>query len=808
MNMLKKLKLRILGALVLVPLAIMSGCTGDTNTPSEQGTGKDSVQGVVIDTVSGKPIAGATVKSGWGTVTTDLQGVYNLGNAPYTINTGNIAMPDATYVVAIDTTTAKGLVGYSSTYFRRVSVGQNLSDANILRIGKTNSSVKGLVLNADGTFNAGATVTLTYVANAGNEATANNFSPIITASSLAGVTATDGSYTISGVESGSQFVLYARSADGRFTIGSSYAGSAGTNAACFVLPPIDGYVFQGSNGAYSSSNVNAITSTTIYFAPLPDGAQPLQLLPVQISVDGAATQPGQTQATVNPASGGIGGTTVVATSGGDFAPGVTTVTYQFTKAVKQTPYTNTFAAFQSGGDLSVLQDIYVNQIAKNGNVQVSSLAWSTDMTKLSIKFLSTAGMVYTVSIDNVLKKIIDANGAGFGLAGGIAVNGPNAAAVGSGITFTTNGSGMTLGAIPASPISRTTGTAAGDLSLTIQPVLNAAGYYVYISKYLNDTLTIPPTAYTNAAGVAGQKRLFTGTTFNLVGTAIDTVTDGLLWLNPAYVAADAKTAFYDGVNKVSYKVKVVYVTANKDELAANATTEFTVDDKTKVGLSPVVLLTGSIRATDAAKTDLVLAGTQTTQRLISSTTDANPNAPAVNPLTNATGTLAAGVAANLTGVYSSTAANSTTATPYKVVWYFDEQMKSSDMVVGNFGIADTAANTTTGQYAYAVGVSTNAGAYAGLCILAANCPVSLSLTATAVSYDSAAKTATVTYTAGYSFTQPNGTGGTVNEVGAAVNVGVGSTYNILSVGLGFRFTYAGNDLNANGVKYTGTNKGF
>lgn len=839
MNMLKKFKLRILGALVLVPLAIMSGCTGDTNTPSTTGTGNDSVQGAVLDTVSGQGIAGVTVKSGWATVVTDKSGVYNLGSAPYTINSGNLAMPDAAYVVAIDTTTATGAAaaGYGSTYFRRVTVGQTLnSDANILRIGKLNATVKGNVLNANSSFNAGATVTLTYFANGGNASTttgANN-SPVLTASSLSTVTATDGTYSIGKIEAGSQFELTARSADGKFTatagaylaggstaaasLGSVPAGSSGTLGTTYgtafagvTLPPIDNFTFGGTNGN---------NSTNIVFAAAPDGNQQL--------VVGAAT--------ISVAAG-----TAATASQGDFTAGTTVITFPFSRAVRATPYTATGGVFQATGTglplnptliNSLLNDVDVNGVAKLGNLTYS-VAFATDMKSLTVTFTTSPAYIYTVSINKVLNKIVDENGVAYN-------NGAAIATTAGVVAFSTSGSPAIAG-VPAAPVSvpgLKTGVA-GDSTIVIAPVTNAIGAYVYVSKRVNGVVVVDYTAFTNGAAPSTKTPVPFSVPVNLAAVApgagndrfVQGVALGAFQTINAGTSVAAAQPFFGGIDKVDYLVKVVYVTSEKVELTANTVSAIVIEDKTAPQVQGITTAALAVIAPSGAAP---ATGRAVTSNVVGTTL---PNT-AVTPNINTVASVAAGgtaaLAASFSGdVYADTVPSSGTNNKVFVAKVtFNDQMVKAVVEDGTkWNITDTSnvGAVATTPISYVSGSSTNGGAYAGNCVAVAGfpgvpaagapaplagtaCTASISLNGVpTVTYNTATQEATVTYSLKWTFAQPTiivpagGTTYTNNEY-AAANAGTGSVYQI---GVpNFYFTFAGNDLNSNALIYANTKKGF
>lgn len=821
MNMLKKFKLRILGALVLVPLAIMSGCTGDTNTPATTGTGNDSVQGVVIDTVSGAPLSGVTVKSGWATAVTDKSGVYNLGTAPYTINSGNIAMPDATYVVAIDTTTNTGAAaaGYGSTYFRRVSVGQAASDANILRIGQLNATVKGNVLNSNGTYAALATVTLTYVANGANESTATqNTAQTLTASSLSAVTATDGTYSITKVEAGSQFTLQARNAAGTHTTRSNTyqaAAAAGTTYAATVLPPINNYTYGGNNGN---------NDTNLTFAAAPDGNQPLTLVSAAITV-GAAT--------------------ATSVQSGDFAAGASTITYTFSRAVAASAYTATAGVYQADGAAplnSLMNDINITGTTKLGNVAYT-VAWGTDMKTLTVTFTTSPSMVYTVNILNALNKFKDAAGVAYNNATtATLLNTPTAQ-----IAFSTSGS-PAVGTLSATPISRTTGTPAGDTTISIAPVTNMAGYYLYVSRYVNDVLTVNPTAY----HTGGAKRVLTVPSVNLNANAAGGGQDFDAGANNlsafAALGNGGVTGFYNGINKISYKVKVVYLNADRIELPVNTTADFLIDDKTKVPIAYVAsaaAFAASTTATDlsigsypavtvntASSTAAVTNGTQGRAKSTNSGVVNNKFIfPDIRTIDSTTAGGTAGIPATFTGSYYAFDTNDLTTTKqyaFVAKVTFGDQMIASQVTDGTkWGITDTAAvGATVAPLAQVIGLRTNNTSYvsniaSGGCENVslgeavantpggtAKCYAGVTLVVNSVTYDVNTLVATINYGLNWSFTQPYTVGNpAISEFLAGANpAGTGTVYRINVPD--FRFTFAGTDLNGNAVTYGTTAKGF
>lgn len=134
MNMLKKLKLRILGALVLVPLAIMSGCTGDTTNNSSTNpnpnafTPKGTVSGLLRDSVTNVPLAGATIAIMDRTAVTDAHGLFTITNVPAINGAGNEptnANPQYPVVIDMAGVNAKIAAGkpkYPSTAYTSVNI--------------------------------------------------------------------------------------------------------------------------------------------------------------------------------------------------------------------------------------------------------------------------------------------------------------------------------------------------------------------------------------------------------------------------------------------------------------------------------------------------------------------------------------------------------------------------------------------------------------------------------------------------------------------------------------------------------------
>ncbi|MEI6208414.1 MAG: hypothetical protein WCP20_16680 [Desulfuromonadales bacterium] len=375
MNMLKKLKLRILGAIVLVPLAILSGCTGDTNTTNTP-TATDVVAGVLRDAQTGAPIVGAVIKSGWSSATTDATGNWNLGSPAIATNVTN-GVPQG-YAVSIDTRgvtapiniaaqATKAATNYPNIVYRNVSASTPgaIAGVNVLTVGQQVVTIKGLVtLATTDAATTGGTVELYYTETQAN----NNF----------GIGAT----TVNTVAlNGFVYKSSAIGADGTFTFTNCEYGANYTAAAANTAGTLYGSAIVANNGqmvANLIANVNIKIGTT--------DQQTQQIATVAATVGTAA-------ATVTGASStGVAAVPTFGTATSELNPGTTTVTYTFTKNFSAANLAY-LATSQAGGQF--YNDLYVQYASKAGNVPYSV---ATTANTIAITFETATSGIYAVDL--------------------------------------------------------------------------------------------------------------------------------------------------------------------------------------------------------------------------------------------------------------------------------------------------------------------------------------------------------------------------------------------------------------------------
>jgi hypothetical protein len=473
MSMFKRIKTTILGALVLVPLAIMSGCTGDTNTSSVTNPNpnpfqpKGTVSGVLTDSVTAAPIGNADVYIMDRHAVTGAQGQFTITNVPANTPVGTEAGAAGTdaYNVVIDMTNVNSAlvaknaaavkypaIAYTAVTVKYTSLGETSGGtgtgtnhdtpvdgfvANILpTIGKLDGGVKIQVVNKTTKQPVGgATVTLVSgpgvgLANTGN-ATTGNVHVIEQKSS----DATTGIVTFSGIEAGKAFHVVAQKGN--------------------LVGNYD--VFSGiDNVTLEYLNQQDMFTTTAGFPGLgPDGVN--DALEIS-SVD-----------TVPPV--------VIANTPAnlsDIAAGVTTVKFTFSEPIKATGYALavTDAGSTAGG---LWKDLVVNFLGpKVGNV-VYTAKWLTsaddatitqEMTVLAVTLTTNAASKYSVSIAGTA--LVDNS------------NNALAASAKNTVTFTTSG-GAT---VTAPVVTRTT-----DTTVDWATVSNAFQYRVKVETFVNGLST-------------------------------------------------------------------------------------------------------------------------------------------------------------------------------------------------------------------------------------------------------------------------------------------------------------------------------
>jgi hypothetical protein len=456
-----------------------------------------------------------------------------------------------------------------------------------------------------------------------------------------------GAYTFTKLEAGATFTITASSADG-LSSGTATLKAPVTGSAATQAPPI-AMTFNAVNPTFNAVGTTITVGTNVS----------------QIAAFGV--------------------------NAGDFAAGATTITFKLSKPVVASDYTGAFGT-AAPVNSPLWNDVTVNVAAKAGNVTNYSVTF-TDSQTLTVGLTTVASSVYTVDITKVLAKIFDARGIVF------------TAAPAPIVTFGTVGAA----AITTAPTVTLVGkSAAGDLQLTIQPIVNVVatkGFHIYVQKVIN--------------GVAGDFILGTtlfpaaGGVFDLNGTAFN---GAAAYFSP--VLGDPKTAFYSGITPITYNVKVAPV--NLDNLEGAATTVAVID---------------------------------TTPPTITAKVSTTPFAPATTTAT----TVAIGTATVLTGSFQNGLVTPTATAVYKVT--FDEQMqKAAVETLANWGTTGTynaaAPAVTLGPISAVVGTNTGT--------LALGTTAGAVLTVAKVAYSQIAPfVATISVTATYSLsstvTDPAGT---------------------------------------------------
>jgi len=243
MGTMQKLKKYLLPFLLLGIIAMMSACTGDTNTNSVTNPDPNTlmpvgtIQGILIDKCTNQPIANATVDIGVAQAVTTVDGQFVLRNVPATKGPEHV---NGTYQVtinlkAVNAALAASAPKYPDFVFDCASVvytdlgdaGKDTSSNHATPVdylaqgvkfyaGKAASTIKGKVLNGK-SFVPGAnyTVTLTSLGS--------NASQVATGGAAwgmnVGTVTTDatGAFAFTNVEAGQQFKITATSAAGDFS---------------------------------------------------------------------------------------------------------------------------------------------------------------------------------------------------------------------------------------------------------------------------------------------------------------------------------------------------------------------------------------------------------------------------------------------------------------------------------------------------------------------------------------------------------------------------------------------------------------
>jgi hypothetical protein len=698
---------RFLYLLIAASMLFAYGCTGD-NTTITTPTGSDTLNGTLRDCSTNKPIAGALIKNGLNATVTDATGNWTLGGfSETTAVTGSVA---PMFMISI----TKLPSGYPSQVFRTVGVTQSVLGPNDLTVGKTNATVTGQVLNADGTVAVGAQVWLSYLTD-GHSGTLS-LSAIGTAFSTTPAVTTDanGKFAITGIETGAIIFPTAQSADGKFTRALAYAIA-------------DGNVRQ-------LSIIDAFTTnlTVMQFAGTQDTKQRLTVTS------------GATTATVGVF--GVDPAVVIQNSvGSEFAPGNTTVAFNLTRPAQATAYTATNFV---GGQL--WQDVNVNFAAKTGNipytVDFTTLADGT-ITQILVHFTTAVSGIYTVDVNAVIPKLLDTEGAN-----GILLNGTTQ------VVFTTNGGVTNLAAVGHLTLASLAG---GNFSYTWLPVSGAVRYHVYaqaVENFLDGTSNVH--AFVLTGNVTTAAFTFSpGVSLPVIPATFDPFTEN------------------DGI-RLSYNLTVVAVNSDGLEGPAQAAADVVSINNLPATVAAVAVdLTTGANLQPAADivTNLV------TFNEINVTTASAPPAVGQVALGAIIGTQPAIPAATaLVGGFTN--APTHTASLVRTIHFTKALVKTQVETLLNWSIVDvgTVTPATTVPIVNAIGGTT-----------VATVDVSTKSIAS-VQYNSATRTATVTYSLGYSFSTP--------AADAA-----GTTYTVTNPLFFFKTT--AKDLAGNSV-FTGNLKGF
>ena len=409
-------RLWILGFVLMTSsvMLTMTGCSDDASTSLTNPTANSfeptgTIQGIVRDSVTLEPIAGAKVSIGVQTATTDAYGQYVLSDVPATSDALNGSIADI-YRMTVDLrsvtspvamTTATTTPRYPDFVYHDVELkytsmndstpcpdfdptdSESTDSNDALTTCGTNATnhdtpVEGMVASvttAVGKLDADITGVVAGCDSAGFED--EFFTPVV---------------------AGYIVKLYSDDLEGE-TDGNSSSGQDGH---------LIGQTTTDATGSFSFSNVEANLDVTIT-AESSDGTK-VDSIANTTPADGetlALTVQKSTALHVCPND--AHGPEIVSISpetGSDQTPGSTSVAITFSEAVKDTPTASTDAS--SVGNL--YDDIEVNfEGNKAGNVSYS-LAWNTARTILTATFTTGASSLYTVRIKDIDSRFTDDNG--------------------------------------------------------------------------------------------------------------------------------------------------------------------------------------------------------------------------------------------------------------------------------------------------------------------------------------------------------------------------------------------------------------
>jgi len=421
-----------------------------------------TVNGILRDRISLKPISGATIVIYDQTTTTGADGQFTIKNIPASSSSGNEPGNDLgydTYPVVID---MKGVTGsypqvaYSEVKIKYDSLGDGGSTGNngsgsnhdtptdgfvasiICEIGKLDANVKVQVAkSADYAPLQGVSVEL-HAITSNNSGTGSNSNLVLaTATSDA-----NGFVTFNNIEAGQSFLVKGYTSD------NVWGGTVNVTAPADLLTEV--YLVQ--QGA--SDHRGLILTSTDNVAPFVTATLPAD----QANVAASAT--GQT------------------------------FDFTFSEPIQQNAYAKVLTAEQVGpsGGVGLWKDVTVTQTTLQGVTTTVpfTLSWDTTFTKLTVTVASTiAPAQYNVSIAGAMaaNKLMDVSN---NAASTNASNGRYAIRVSTSATLPT----LTAPVIALDTLN--------PYKVTWAPVANAFGYVVRVERYRGGILDATYTTPTNA----------------------------------------------------------------------------------------------------------------------------------------------------------------------------------------------------------------------------------------------------------------------------------------------------------------------